>query len=328
MIGQSPLVSVLVPIYGVEPYIERCAHSLFQQTLEDIEFIFVNDCTKDNSMAVLWRVIDEYPNRKVKVISHSHNQGLAGARNTAFRHASGKYWICCDSDDWVDPNMYEEMVKVAEGEGADIVSCGLIKEDGSSEPCVYEFQEDSVENVLNPSCFGWLYGAVWNKLIRADLFKSHLIAPWVGINMWEDSCLTLRLRLMSTKTIILPQCYYHYNLLNTNSITYAFKRSKVLEMINATERIEEFLLANGFENISRDFINFLKISSKEVLLRFPSEENVKLFKETFPESNRFIWNYSRWNFVLKLRAWLVSFLPLDLAVYLLKLMRRHSLSVS
>ena len=98
-----PKVSVIVPVYGVEKYIERCARSLFEQTLDDMEFIFVDDCTKDESIEVLKRVIDLYPVRKdqVKIIHHAVNKGLSRARETGVNAATGDYIGHCDSDDWV-----------------------------------------------------------------------------------------------------------------------------------------------------------------------------------------------------------------------------------
>lgn len=322
MSGQNPLVSVLVPIYGVETYIERCAHSLFQQTLEDIEFIFVNDCTQDKSMIILERVIAEYPHRKIKIINHQKNLGLAGARKTGFENASGKYWICCDSDDWVAPNMYEQMLKRAEENGADIVCCGLYKETSLSELVHYEFNRDTIENILNPQYFGWVHGAIWNKLVKASLYRDNNIVPWLGINMWEDSCLTLRLRLLSKNTVIMNECFYHYNVQNSNSITYNFNRGKVLQMIDATTRIEEFLDENGFKTAGSSLLKYLKVMCKEVLLRYPTKENVELFKESFPEVTSYFVVYPRWNTFLKVRALLVMFLPTNIATRLLMLFKK------
>lgn len=81
-----PTVSILVPIYGVEKYIEQCAETLFQQSFADIEYVFVNDCTKDRSVEILQQTIDRFPERKSQVIliQHEHNKGLGGARHTAF----------------------------------------------------------------------------------------------------------------------------------------------------------------------------------------------------------------------------------------------------
>ena len=121
-------VSVCVPIYGVEKYIEQCVRSLMEQTMTDgIEFIFVNDCTKDKSMSILNQVLEEYPHRidQVKIIEHEVNKGLPSARNTALNEAKGEYIVHCDSDDWVEPTMYESMYNKAKISNADIIGCGF-----------------------------------------------------------------------------------------------------------------------------------------------------------------------------------------------------------
>ena len=109
MTNTQPKVSVIVPIYNVEAYIERCAISLFEQTLDDIEYIFVNDCTPDNSMMILSEVLSRYPQRKeqVRIINQPKNQGAAKAREDGIKEARGEYIIHCDSDDWVDKNIYQ-----------------------------------------------------------------------------------------------------------------------------------------------------------------------------------------------------------------------------
>jgi glycosyltransferase involved in cell wall biosynthesis len=88
-------VSILVPVYGVENYIERCARSLFEQTYENIEFVFVDDCSPDNSIQELEKIIKNYPNRKgqIKIIHHEKNIGLSGARHTAINNATGDFVI-------------------------------------------------------------------------------------------------------------------------------------------------------------------------------------------------------------------------------------------
>ena len=97
-------VSILVPVYGVEKYIERCARSLFEQTYENLEYIFVNDCTPDKSMEILMRVMEDYPNRKgnVRIFHHEHNRGLSAARNTALDAATSPFVTHVDSDDYLD----------------------------------------------------------------------------------------------------------------------------------------------------------------------------------------------------------------------------------
>ena len=106
-----PKVSVIIPVYGVEKYIERCARSLFEQTLDDIEYLFIDDCTPDRSVEILKQVLDEYPHRKNQVIIHrmEKNSGQAAVRKWGMLNVAGEYVIHCDSDDWVDIYMYEAM---------------------------------------------------------------------------------------------------------------------------------------------------------------------------------------------------------------------------
>ena len=96
-------LSICVPIYGTEKYIERCARSLFEQDIQNVEYIFVNDCTKDAAIDVLKNVVVEYPNvrSRLKIINHETNKGLAGARLTGLQNATGEYVWCVDRDDYV-----------------------------------------------------------------------------------------------------------------------------------------------------------------------------------------------------------------------------------
>ena len=93
---ESPLVSILVPIYNVEPYIERCARSLFEQTYDNLEFVFVDDCTPDKSIQILETVITDYPNRakQTRIIQHDHNRGLSATRNTLIYNSTGEFFFC------------------------------------------------------------------------------------------------------------------------------------------------------------------------------------------------------------------------------------------
>ena len=135
-----PKVSVIIPVYGVERYVGRCARSLFGQTMADLEFIFVDDCTPDDSIAVLLKTLDDYPDRKhqVRVIRHDRNQGVAAARTTGMKAMTGEYMIHCDPDDWIEPDMYERMYDAARTHDADVVTCRYY-EDGVSASSVKGF---------------------------------------------------------------------------------------------------------------------------------------------------------------------------------------------
>ena len=116
-------VSVIVPIYNVSRFIKRCVESLFNQTLDDVEFIFVNDCTPDDSIDILKKVIADYPDRNTMIINHEVNKGLPAARNTGLKAASGDYIFHCDSDDFIEPTMLNDLYYTACDDNADIVWC-------------------------------------------------------------------------------------------------------------------------------------------------------------------------------------------------------------
>ena len=120
-----PAVSVIVLVYKVEKYIERCARSLFEQTLQDIEYIFVDDCTPDRSIEILERVLEDYPERKSQVIilHNERNSGLPFSRRRGVEAASGDYIIHCDSDDWPESDMYAKLYAKASSENLDMVKC-------------------------------------------------------------------------------------------------------------------------------------------------------------------------------------------------------------
>ena len=113
MNSDLPLISILVPIYEVEKYIERCARSLFEQTYPNLEFVFVDDASPDKSIEILQLVINDYPkwDDHVSIIRHDKNYGIAATRNTLVKNSRGEFLLHVDSDDWIEPNTVELLVK-------------------------------------------------------------------------------------------------------------------------------------------------------------------------------------------------------------------------
>ena len=120
-----PKVSVIIPVYKAEKYIERCCDSLFGQTLGSIEYIFVDDKSPDDSVALIQKVLTRYPQRNgwVKIIANEENKGVAYSRQKGLEVATGEFVIHCDSDDWVEADMYQAMYERAIETCADIVIC-------------------------------------------------------------------------------------------------------------------------------------------------------------------------------------------------------------
>lgn len=250
----SPKVSVLIPIYGVEKYIERCAHSLFNQTMiDDIEFIFVNDCTPDESMTLLQRVIDQYPHRKgqITIINHEKNQGLAVARVTALMAAKGDYVIHCDSDDWVDHSLYERMYSKAIEEDADIVMCSFVEVIGKKiEIKLQELSSSRIKNVKELFKFTKLYPYLWIRLIKRSFYLENEISCPPEISLCEDMVIVIPMHLYTDRvSLITEPYYYYYNCSNGDSLTHKFDDKRMHSMCRAMEIIGDFFVRTGCQSL-------------------------------------------------------------------------------
>lgn len=277
-----PKVSVIIPIYNVENYIERCVRSLFEQTLYDIEYIFVNDCTQDKSILILERIINEYPNRKkqVKIIHHSKNCGLSNARASGMRVATGEYLIHCDSDDWVDSQMYELMYNKAKTTHSDIVVCDF----------VHVFKDSNKLEHYNPikdphDCIILDNGTQWwsccNRMVKSSLFVDFSIIPIANINMLEDFYLMMKVYYYANSVEYVPKCLYNYNRTNQSSIIATSHYSHVLnQKIIVLKSLELFFKMNNFK--TPNAIIQHKISTRDQFLIIKPRK-VSLWRETFPE---------------------------------------------
>ena len=246
LISNEIKVSVIIPMYGVEKYIEHCAKSLFEQTMkEDIEFIFVDDASPDQSVEILNNVLKKYAQRKeqVKIIRHEKNHGLAAARKTGVKVAKGQYIIHCDSDDWVEPNMYELLYDEAKRTNADIVGCDIIEEYQSGSKLLKQDFEipilDQCKLMLNVGTRN-LERYVWNRMFRRSLYnKVGLNNP--DVNLWEDICVTIPAHTLAKKVSYVPKGLYHYNRGNSNSLVSSFNDKKLSDMMKAGRFLEKTL---------------------------------------------------------------------------------------
>lgn len=203
-----PRLSVIVPVYNVEPYIGRCARSLFAQSMDDIEFIFIDDCSQDASMSVLQAVMDGYPARKpwVKCVRMPVNSGQAAVRMKGLELAAGEYIGWCDSDDEVLPQAFSGMYAKAVETGADIVTCDFSHErDGKlHRVCGAAPSGSEIQSMLYAKT-PW---NLVNRIARRSLFDGLL--PPAG-NMGEDMVITLQLTLRARSFAHVDESLYLYH---------------------------------------------------------------------------------------------------------------------
>lgn len=213
-----PKVSIIVPVYGVEKYIERCARSLFEQTLDDIEYLFIDDCTPDKSIEILKNVLEEYPQRKNQVIIHrmEKNSGQAAVRKWGMLNATGNYVIHCDSDDWVDVTMYEKMYNKAIETGSDVVVCDYVVTNGEKIlNTVKGCGDTDVSKFIQRMLFQRDPWSLWNKLFNRTVCYKELIYP--KGNMGEDMVLCIQMMLHCKRMSYISGLNYNY-FNNNNSI--------------------------------------------------------------------------------------------------------------
>lgn len=285
-----PKVSVIIPVYGVEKYIQRCARSLFEQTLDDIEYLFIDDCTPDKSIVILQQVLEEYPNRKSHVIIHrmEKNSGQAAVRKWGIENATGEYIIHCDSDDWVDIDMYRAMYYKAIEEDADLVVCDYMMTDGESiqrrvNACHTKDINIFFENIIYQRD-SW---SLWNKLFRKTAYNREIIFPKYA--MGEDSVLCIQLVWHSKTMVYINKPFYNY-FSNEQSITRnvsekAIEKRFYQSVMNA-EDILTFFKNNDIYEKYTEAIECLLINKKNILL--PLIRKKKYFVmwwKTFPQLN-------------------------------------------
>lgn len=308
-------VSVIVPIYGVEKYIERCARSLFEQTLDDIEYLFIDDCTPDKSIEILKSVLDRYPHRKEQVSIHrmEKNSGQARVREWGMKNATGDYIIHCDSDDWVESTMYEDLYKIAIKEDADVVKCQFdrvysdkhVIADGSYNGVIRK------DNAISMLLRGLDMSSTCDKLVKRAILEK---IKYPKNNMWEDLYLVLQMLSYSNKVYSVPNVYYHY-CHNTQSICGLMTEEAAIKRFKSEcevyTSVYDYLSDIG-SVIQYDLeLDNLKMHIKEELIPYLHIDRVRhIWKTAFEEVK---WGYI-WNKTISNKKKLKYFLC-DLGIY-------------
>ena len=262
-----PKVSIIVPVYGVEKYIERCARSLFEQTLDDIEYLFIDDCTPDKSVEILKRVLEEYPHRKSQIVIHrmEQNSGQAKVREWGMRNATGEYLIHCDSDDWVETDMYRLMYEEAKRTDADIVMCGYKATDGVRVFNECYHQQTNKAKLLSSLLTLHESWSVWNKMCKRSLYDSDIVYPTLA--MGEDMVLTTQMVLNAHRIAVVNKALYNY-FYNPNSITKVQSESSRYKHWKDSAENAKIVFSifkkKGLEHEYANELGYLKFLQKEL----------------------------------------------------------------
>ncbi len=282
-------VSVIIPVYNVASFIRKNVRSLLGQTMEEVEYIFVNDATPDNSMDIVLEELEAFPQKKpyVKILNHDKNKGLPAARNTGLLEASGEYIHHCDSDDWVELDMLQKMYQAAKEKDADIVYCDFFLSFQKNERYMSNADYSTAEEMLKKGFLGGMIKYnVWNKMVRRSLYVDNGISFPEGHPMGEDMTM-IQLVALAEKVVHVPEALYHYVKLNDNAYSNHFSQKKLDDIRFNVDRTVSFLEGKFGESLKKE-ISLFKLSIKLPFLITDVKEMYKLWEEWYPEANKYV----------------------------------------
>lgn len=251
-----PKLSIIVPVYNVEKYIDKCIESLVNQTLQEIEIIIVNDGSQDRSEEKIENFVKKYPT-KIKYLEKK-NGGLSSARNLGLNYATGEYIAFLDSDDYVEKNMYEEMYKLAKKENSDMVECDFIWEweygkkvyDKRKE---YQYPDKDKRQIMKKPRV-----VVWNKIYKRDIINKIRFSEGL---IYEDLEFFYKI-VPYLKTISYIDKYFVHYVQRKNSISNT-QTEKTNDIFKILDNIFDYYVEN---NLYNKYKKELKYMSRRILL--------------------------------------------------------------
>lgn len=290
-IRMNPKVSILIPVYKSELFIEQCIRSVLSQSYKNIEYIVVNDASPDLSIDIAMRIVQEYPQRKksISFINNQTNKGIVFNRNLLVEKATGDYVYFVDSDDELAPDAVEKLVSAALENHADIVRSNYyeISNSGIAEKVLFPYQDKKEFLLYQLSAWDSIQ-AMWQMLIRRDLFIKHQLLFMEGTDGCEDYLMTIYLTYFAKKIVDLkwsPVYYYRKN--NTNSLTCVNKLRFRKSMCKAAEGAFYFLKERQLEKEYLEAIMQRIFLCKQAFLLDNDLFDLKTYYTFFPESNHY-----------------------------------------
>lgn len=307
-----PKVSVVVAVYNVAQFIEQSLRCLFEQTLEDVEFVIVDDCTPDDSMEILARVAAEYPQRKsrLKIIRHDVNQGVAVTKNDGIRAAEGEYVIILDPDDYFERDMLSILYERAAESDADMAICDYYKVSSERKKRGTVVPNKPIENglnvrddIINRESDGFMMV----RLVRRSIYQQPGFLWPVG-RFAEDIVYSTITAYYSKKIVYVDQPLYYY-VQHQGSLVHGFTEEKTLMIVESLmaniDIIIQFLKNEGCEDKYWLGILRQKLRARNRLLPLArSRKYRKMWFRIYPELNKILfWGDEKYHSSYKEKLW-------------------------
>lgn len=283
-------ISVIVPIYKAEKFIERCLKSLFEQDFKSIEYILINDGTPDRSFEIAQTIVQKSNRqRDVRLLENPMNIGVGKTRRRGMFEATGKYVIQIDSDDWIEPNMLSTLYKEIEKDKSDVVVCDYYISFLNNKK-VYRKEEyrADIDYNIRSIMLGKVHPSLWNTLIRRNFYIENDLMPTGNVNMGEDFEMMFKVFLKTNKVSYVPIPLLYYTQYNTNSITKTMNQSHIDDTIRSIKIFEEILASTNNKYIE-EFRIMLVFWKKMFVL---DKKYTHYFYEIRPDANKFKYVFS------------------------------------
>lgn len=320
MSDRNKVISVIIPVYNASATLASCLMSLSAQTYRNLELLFVDDCSTDESLNILIAFAGQYSDTDfvVKVLHHERNRGVAAARNTALNHANGDYIYYVDADDSIEPDTLECLLKEVQEKELDIVGHEWFLTFNCRERYM---KQPAYFNPYEALCYmmcGIMRWNLWLFLVRRSLYVENNIQFTEGMNMGEDMMVIMKLFACAKKVAIINRPFYHYEQQNLNSLTKTYSQEHIRQVTNNVFEVERFINDSPYACSLSKFLPFLKLNIKLPLLMTDDEFRYKQWLEWFPEAN----NHILHNKLLPWRTRCIQWLAVKRCFLLLKLYYR------
>lgn len=285
----KPKVSVIVPVYNTELYVERAIISLMEQTLQDVQFIIIDDGSKDNSLSIIKQVIACYPEREEQVILISReNRGVAATRAQGMELATGDYVIHLDSDDWAELDWLEVMYSKSIEKNADVVVCDYAAVYANKSILIRQQVGHDGIDCVKKLLEGKLHGSTCNKMVRRALIIENNLTFPLGINYLEDFVLVMQVFLVADVIDYTPLSLINYSQTNKSSITATVSEQKVKEIVSAIGLVSSILNRYQIDKQLTNEVNVMKLRLKYWLFCCSGNNIPTYIGSLFPETISYI----------------------------------------
>lgn len=302
-------LSIIIPMYNAEKYIEKCIKSILNQTLEEIEIIIVNDGSTDNSL----EIVKKYEENKKIIIQNNKNEGLTKTRNNALKLAKGKYIYFMDADDYLEENekILENLYNIIEKNEFDILIFDYFKDKVGKKEYIdsTDRTEDLIvnKNLYLKDLINEKYrGVVWNKIIKKSLYLENNINFLENIFMKEDLDVTLKLVYYSSKIGKIKKAYYNYVMHDNQGTKTISKEKRINDEYYLYLDLERFFEKNNNECILKILKSKKWKLYKNILKKNKKVELYETMKSYVIKNRKEILKLN-WSFEEKIRFYIYSF---------------------